>query len=68
MSSEVELARVTERLEGVADRFEEHVERVEKRHDDHEARIRLLEKWRYAIPPAVILATAGVVIEIVRGS
>lgn len=29
---------------------------------DHENRIRLLERWRYAVPPAVVMSAASVII------
>lgn len=67
MSVEVELARTAERLEHVAEALRDVVESTEKKIDDHEARLRLLERMVIAIPPALILGVAGVVAEIIRG-
>lgn len=36
-------------------------QKVDKVTDDHEARLRRVEKWMYAVPPTVILAVASVV-------
>lgn len=33
---------------------------------DHEARIRQLEKWKYALPPTILLAVGSVAAEVVR--
>lgn len=31
---------------------------------DHETRIRALEKWRYALPPAIILALMSAIVSV----
>lgn len=35
--------------------------------DDHEKRIRVIERWMYGIPAAVLIAIAGAVIQITKG-
>lgn len=34
---------------------------------DHESRLRKLEAWRYAIPPAIILAVGSLAVAILEG-
>lgn len=35
--------------------------------EDHEARLRRVERWVYAVPPTLITAGAAIIIAIVRG-
>ncbi len=35
---------------------------------DHEVRIRGLERWRYALPGALLLAGASIVVAVLEGS
>lgn len=35
--------------------------------DDHEIRLRRVEKWVYTLPPTIITAAAAVIIALVRG-
>lgn len=54
------LARIEATLEGIRrDRDE-----MQKERDDHETRIRSLERWRYMLPSSLIaaLASAGVTV------
>lgn len=54
------LARLEERLghmDGKLDRLT----------DDHETRLRKVERWVYAIPPTLLLAGASIIAAIVRG-
>lgn len=46
-----ELARSLERIESA----------LAKVTDDHEARLRKVERWVYAVPPTIVLAVASVV-------
>lgn len=48
-----------------------HVEAVDTRnlhadriHEDHEQRLRALERWRYALPGSLVLAIASVVVTV----
>ena len=41
--------------------------RMERVIDDHEARLRRVERWMYVLPPTVITAGAAVILAIVRG-
>jgi hypothetical protein len=34
---------------------------------DHEARLRRVERWVYAVPPAIIVSAAAIIVAIVRG-
>jgi hypothetical protein len=47
------LARIELRQEGVV--------------QDHEARLRRVERWVYAVPPTIVVSAAAVVVAIVRG-
>lgn len=53
-TAEVRLARIETKLDTI----------VQHLMDDHEARLRSLEKWRYALPPTLVLAVASIVISI----
>lgn len=35
--------------------------RLDSKMDDHERRLRDLEKWKYALPPTVAIAAASVI-------
>lgn len=48
-SAEVRLARIETKLDTIANRLVE----------DHEERLRSLEKWRYSLPVALLLAVAS---------
>jgi hypothetical protein len=52
-----EIARSLHRIE----------EQLSKGFDDHEGRIRKVERWMYAVPPTIVLAVASV-IAAVRGA
>jgi hypothetical protein len=41
--------------------------RMERVVDDHETRLRRVEKWMYVLPPTVIVAGASVIIAVLRG-
>lgn len=40
---------------------------VKKVLDDHESRLRSIEKWMYAVPPTLLIAIASVVASIMKG-
>lgn len=42
-------------------------QRMERVIDDHEARLRKVERWMYVLPPTIITAAAAVILAIVRG-
>jgi hypothetical protein len=41
--------------------------RMERVVDDHEHRLRRVERWMYVLPPTVITAGCAVILAIVRG-
>ncbi len=41
-------------------------QRLDKLGDDHETRLRRVEKWVYAVPPTLILAAASVIAAITK--
>lgn len=59
-SSEVTMGEVQRTLS----RMDQRMERVI---DDHEARLRRVEKWMYILPPTVIVAGASVIVAVLRG-
>lgn len=52
-----ELQRTLTRIE----RRQEHVI------EDHEIRLRRVERWVYGIPPTIIVAVSAVIVAIIRG-
>lgn len=38
-------------------------QKVDKVTDDHEVRLRRVEKWMYAVPPTVVAAVTSVVVQ-----
>jgi hypothetical protein len=48
------------RIEGKIDVLVSQIGNERERGTDHEARIRGLEKWRYALPTSIVLALASV--------
>lgn len=53
-STEARLARIETKLDSI----------VQWLVNDHESRIRKLEKWRWSLPPALILAVASIAISV----
>lgn len=51
-----EIARTLNRLEG----------KVDKITDDHELRLRRVERWVYSVPPTLLLASASIVAAIFK--
>lgn len=47
------------------------LQRIEARLDtvtgDHEARLRKVERWVYAVPPALLLAAASIIDRLMQG-
>jgi len=35
--------------------------------EDHEARLRRVERWVYAVPPTILVSAAAVITAIIRG-
>lgn len=35
---------------------------------DHETRIRALEKWRYALPPTLVISIGSMLVALLRGN
>jgi hypothetical protein len=58
------LARIETTLEGIRRDRDEMVKWIESGRDDHEKRIRGLERWKYMLPSALVtgLVSAGVTI------
>jgi hypothetical protein len=52
-----EIARTMQRMDA----------RMERVVEDHEQRLRRIERWMYVLPPTVITAGAAVILAIVRG-
>lgn len=52
-----EIARTMQRMDA----------RLERVIEDHEARLRRVERWMYILPPTVIMAGASVIIALLRG-
>jgi len=48
-----------DRLARIEAKLDELITRQERQSDDHEARLRALEKWRYAWPTAIAASIAG---------
>ncbi|OII61225.1 hypothetical protein BJP40_06775 [Streptomyces sp. CC53] len=61
MNNEVEVASRLARIEA---RLDELVRLNQSRGEDHEQRIRTLERWRYAIPPTVVAAVISALVAI----
>lgn len=40
---------------------------IKKVLDDHESRLRSIERWMYAVPPTLLIAVASVVASILKG-
>ncbi|MER5252884.1 hypothetical protein [Streptomyces sp. NPDC002855] len=49
--------QVAVRLARIEEKLDQLVETNRVRGEDHENRIRALERWRYAIPPTLVLAS-----------
>lgn len=53
MSDEISLGEIGRRLENIESK-------IDKALDDHEVRIRSLEKWMYALPASLVLSIGSV--------
>ena len=59
--SELELLRVStaSKLDRLTDKVDALTREVERFSDDHEKRMRALEKWKYAVPVSSLLVLAA---------
>lgn len=59
--SELEMLRISTaaRLDRLADKVDVLTREVERFSADHEKRVRLLEKWKYAVPVSSLLVLAA---------
>jgi hypothetical protein len=57
-----ELVRLIGHMEGIDTRNKA----ADAIHSDHEARLRLLERWRYALPASLLIALGSVAIAVVQ--
>lgn len=61
MATDAELEAVLlTKLDAIASKLAEMDRRFEKVSDDHEARLRRLEAWSYALPVSLVLAIGSV--------
>lgn len=60
MSDDVTLGVVVERLDQINRRLDRVLE-------DHEDRLRRVERWIYAVPPTLLLAASSIFAAITRG-
>lgn len=54
------------RLETKIDMFLERLGAEQQRTADHEARLRKVERWQYALPPTVLVAALAGISEVLR--
>lgn len=60
MSEQVTLGEIGRKIDDLGSR-------IDKVLDDHETRLRSVEKWMYAVPPTLLIAAGSVVASILKG-
>lgn len=58
------LARIETTLEGIRRDRDEMATEIQKGRDDHESRIRALERWRYMLPSSLVTAIVSAAVTI----
>lgn len=58
------LTRIETSLEGIRRDRDEMQKDIDKGREDHESRLRAMEKWKYMLPPTLVTAVISAVVTI----
>jgi len=64
----ITLAVLNERLEAIEEKIDAVMVTQGRKTDDMESRIRMLERWMYAVPASIITAVTAMFLAIVRNN
>jgi len=63
----ITMAVLNERLEGIEEKLDSIVTQNGERHTDLEMRVRMVERWMYAVPASIITAIISVTVTLING-
>jgi len=64
----ITLAVLNERLEGIEEKLDAIHDSQNRKTDDLEQRIRMVERWMYAVPASIVTAVVSVVVTIINNT
>ena len=64
----ITLAVLNERLEGIEEKLDAIHASTHRKTDDLEQRIRMVERWMYAVPASIVTAVVSVVVTIINNT
>lgn len=64
----IALAVLNERLEGIEEKLDAIVITQGRKTDDLESRLRMIERWMYAVPASIVTAIVSVVVTITKNT
>ena len=64
----ITLAVLNERLEGIEEKLDAIVLTQGRKTDDLEQRIRMVERWMYAVPASIVTAVVAVVVTLTNNT
>ena len=63
----ITMAVLNERLEGIEEKLDSIVLANTEKHSDLEMRVRMVERWMYAVPASIITAIIAVTVTLING-
>ena len=67
MSLAITIAVLNERLESIEEKLDSIVLANTEKHTDLEMRVRMVERWMYAVPASIVTAVISVVVTLING-
>jgi len=66
VSLAITLAVLNERLEGIEEKLDSIVLATSEKHTDLEMRVRMVERWMYAVPASIVTAIVSVAVALIN--
>ncbi len=66
VSLAITMAVLVERLEGIEEKLDAIVLGNNEKHTDLEMRVRLVERWMYAVPASIVTAIVSVAVALIN--
>ena len=63
----ITIAVLNERLESIEEKLDAIVLGNNEKHTDLEMRVRMVERWMYAVPASIVTAVISVVVTLING-
>ena len=63
----ITIAVLNERLESIEEKLDSIAMAKTEKHTDLEMRVRMVERWMYAVPASIVTAVISVVVTLING-